>query len=370
MKISKRSLFVPVVFLLCVSCGRNQKNSGGSAQREIRFDKILIDTIDIALDNTSYVGFSGATSDAVYFLDELMSYLYTLSSDGEVTGRYLGLGRGPGELPIRSSSAACITSDNTLYVLGGSYDIYSFGELKNRKRHNIKVSGPKSSYESSTAYTLLRNVVMRANNGKIFYNVIGNNDAVDPIEQKDYFDKAHLLLQIDTKSMEARPVGKYSKYYRDNYTKLRHMIETYYDLDPQGNFYISHQADSSVYLYDKDFSLITQFGLQGRDMDTEYSDPSPSEDKFNAAFKNDLAEKGYYYGIKYVDGPGLLFRSYKKGKRSSSDGLQVYENGTLIADVDVPADFKVAGYVDGYFVTEIIADEDNGTLTLYRFKLR
>ena len=41
----------------------------------------------------------------------------------------------------------------------------------------------------------------------------------------------------------------------------------------------------------------------------------------------------------------------------------------LIADVQVPFGFKVMGYIDPYFYSEFICDEDNENLEIYRFKL-
>ena len=40
--------------------------------------------------------------------------------------------------------------------------------------------------------------------------------------------------------------------------------------------------------------------------------------------------------VEYVDETGLLFRSYRKGGGSVTDGLQVYRDGVLVGDVDVP----------------------------------
>ena len=53
--------------------------------------------------------------------------------------------------------------------------------------------------------------------------------------------------------------------------------------------------------------------------------------------------------VEYVDETGLLFRSYRKGGGSVTDGLQVYRDGVLVGDVDVPLGFRMAGYVDPYY---------------------
>ena len=74
--------------------------------------------------------------------------------------------------------------------------------------------------------------------------------------------------------------------------------------------------------------------------------------------------------MEYVDESGLLFVSYRKDLEDS-DGLQVYKDGYLIADVIVPKKFRVMGYVAPYYYSYIIPllDEDDDSLIMYRFKL-
>ena len=65
-----------------------------------------------------------------------------------------------------------------------------------------------------------------------------------------------------------------------------------------------------------------------------------------------------------------LFRSYKK-KDIEKDGLQIYKEGKLIADVSVPTNFRVMGYMAPYYYSYIIPnkDEEDNSLMLYRFRL-
>ena len=61
--------------------------------------------------------------------------------------------------------------------------------------------------------------------------------------------------------------------------------------------------------------------------------------------------------VEYVDETGLLFRSYRKGGGSVTDGLQVYRDGVLVGDVDVPLGFRMAGYVEPYYYSYVVPDE-------------
>lgn len=65
----------------------------------------------------------------------------------------------------------------------------------------------------------------------------------------------------------------------------------------------------------------------------------------------------------------MLFRSYQKGIGCASDGLQIYQDGILIGDVDVPKGLKIMGYVKPYYYSYVLPNEEKEKLYLYRFKL-
>ena len=73
--------------------------------------------------------------------------------------------------------------------------------------------------------------------------------------------------------------------------------------------------------------------------------------------------------VEYEEQTSLLFRTYKKGEQEISDGLQIYNTNKLIADVDIPKNMRVMGYIAPYYYSYVISDEDQETMILYRFKL-
>lgn len=85
--------------------------------------------------------------------------------------------------------------------------------------------------------------------------------------------------------------------------------------------------------------------------------------------KAERAAKGYYNWIEYVDDQKTLFRSYQKGGVCNYDGLQIYRDGVLIGDVDVPKGLKVMGFIEPYYYSYIIPDEESERIYMYRFKL-
>lgn len=360
--------FLIGLFVSITSCTEKSKyaNMKIIAEKDIRYDKIVVDTIEVNLENTSFNGFSGVNNNELYFFDDFFCYYYSLDLDGLVKNRALGLGRARNEVPVKNPVGFSIFN-NKAVVMDGAYHAFLFDNFKDMKMLDIKVEQDRESYTSSGAYTLLDEVFMRQNKTHCFYNIMGS--ALDPISQNDYYENANIIMKVDLQSGEAESVGYYPDTYTENYKKIRHLIKTYFDLDEKDNYHVTYQADSLIYVYDNKSKAKLAYGFKGLDMDLNYENPWPTEDNFGHAYVTDLADKGYYYWLEYVKDKNSIFRTYRKGSHTEYDGLQVYENGVLVADINVPGQFRVAGYIEPYFITHIIADEENETMKFYRFRL-
>ena len=86
-------------------------------------------------------------------------------------------------------------------------------------------------------------------------------------------------------------------------------------------------------------------------------------------YRKERNTKGFYNWLEYVDETKVLFRSYQKGIEKQTDGLQIYREGVLIGDLDVPKGLRVMGFIEPYYYSYILPNEDNGNLYFYRFKI-
>ena len=355
-----------LLFIISVSCKNNKVQIVDSvSNKNIKYSEVIIDTVYVEIEDSSYSGFSGVTNNSLYFFDEYFSYYYPVSIDGRVGSRRMGAGGAPFEIPIRNALEVCFADENTFVTMGGTLDMYILKNMGDRKMIGMIAQGKKDSYNSSTAYTLWPEIIMRSDGKNLFYNVKGNNESV-AVERNDYYQNARTLMKVDLNSGKMEPVGKYSDYYVANRNRVKHLPFVYFDVDAKGRFYVTHQADSLIYLYNRNFDLIKRLGFQGVSMNTNYSNPSYD---LGRAYINDMREKGYYYWIKKVEEQDMMFRIYQKGSHSLNDGMQVYQGDDLVADVEVPKGFRVIGYVAPYFVTQIICDDDGETMKFYRFTL-
>ncbi len=366
-----KKIILAGICIAVVSCGKKTKTtSANKSVRDIKYETIDLDSVSVALDNSSYDGYSWVSDGNLYFFDKFFCYAYKISPDGKTEGRWLGSGRAGNEVPIKSPLAIAAKNDQIL-IMGGTNDGYLFNNWEGMKTIGIKLSESNTSPNDSRTYTLyVPEFILKMHKDKFYYNTYAEQEGFNPAEHsKTYFRDARPIMEVDMKSGIATPVGKYSKYYEDNHAKVKHLFGVYYDIDNKGNFHVSYQADSLIYVYDKEFNLLRSYGFQGAGMNVDYKTSLPNWDDYNLAYMEDVENKGYYYWIKNIEETGLLFRSYRKGSHSGHDGLQIYKDGALIGDVAIPKQFKVIGYAEPYYIGQIVGDMDNLTMHFYRFKL-
>lgn len=352
-----------------ISCN-NKRSNDKNAKIDIIFDKLSIDSVTIdSIPNCSFTGFSGIYEDSLYFYDEQLSYFYAISLDGSIGKRRLGLGHSSREIPIsRPQDVSFSKQSGELVALGGSYDMYIYDVKADKVRKVLlKHEGDMKSYSSASAYTSWNYMVMRNDDSNLYYNVIGNNEDVDIFHKDDYFKKAAIIMKVSLKDGEMEPIGRYSDFYVNNRNKIWHLPYYYFDIDNDGGFYVTYQADTLIYHYDANFNLIETYGFKGKDMNTQYTIPGKTEESFAKAYESDIKNTGYYYWLENQD--EYTFRSYRKSGTAKTDGLQIYKDTTLVGDVDVPHNFKVAGKVGEYYVTKITIDEKAGKMYFYKFRL-
>lgn len=361
-----RAILCLLYIVLFYGCKR-ETTCDNIGKKEIVHEFLTIDTISVNLVNSSFSGFSGLKEDNIYFLDKYFVQLSEIDIDGKITRTSMGHGRGPNEIPIKNPSAVAFKEEKLL-LLGGTYDAYLYTN-NTMERINIKVSDDLTSLNSSGAYSSF-DELLKLTKEKFYYNIYSESKQTNPAEHSStYFKNAHILMEVDLHTGTAIPKGHYSQYYLENHSRIKHLFQVMYDLDNNRNFHISYQADSLIYVNDENFEQKSVYGCAGINMDDHYSSPGLTWADFNAAWQKDISTKGYYYWLKYVEPTALLFRSYKKGAHSACDGLQIYNQGILIADLEVPVDFKVIGYIAPYYITQIVCDPDKETMKFYRFKL-
>lgn len=362
----KLSVCLQILALGFCACSSKQDASKPVSDKDIRITALDIDSVQLNLDEFSGTGTSAVFKDSLVLLDDYYSFLHPMDAEGQVGKRLLGKGEGPGELPMRYplGLAPDASGKPILAMLGGSNDFYLYDGVE-VKRMVMTPDGDSHDYASSLAYTLWDETFLKYAGNNLYYNVMGNSEETSFVDKADYPQEAFILMKVNVANGKMTPVGHFSETYVQHWNELKTLPKYYYDVDEQGDFYLSFQADSLMYKMDSDLNVTQAFGFQGKDMETSYYTAGSDLEELGEALQKNLTEKGYYCWVKKVG--NHIFRSYQKS--TGRYGLQIYDGTTLIGDVETPVCVKVIGYAAPYFVSQIICDEETNTLKFYRFRL-
>lgn len=390
MPMNKNIFILPCLLLmLFFSCkdSAKEKQFFKSAEKTPQIHpqaKLHLDSVAFASVRSSYNGISYLFHDSLYFVDKQFGYIFVFFLDGRLKRKFLGFGKGPNELATRHIDAFTILPGKKMLFLGSSYDYHihringeriEAGRIdwqRTRTKREVKsMSNPP--YDAPILYSFIwEKLVIRAIAHKIYFPVWGYIDGFTGFEEK-FLKKGRAFgyLNIDESPITVEGfAGRRPPLFYKDYHFIEQFAIPNFDIDrTQNQVFVNYEPDSVIYAYDSNFFIRHAFGRQGRDMQTNYREFTGLRGLNTNTFISERRQKGYYTWLEYIEETKMLFRSYQKSGKASKDGLQVYKNRRLLADVDVPKGFKVLGYSDPWYYSHIMVDERAEKIWVYRFKI-
>ena len=366
-----------VMILALFSCrGGEQKGFADivpdSYRAEIQYDSIDIESIVLDSVYCSYNGFSGITpAGHIYYYDRYFGYIYEFDSDGKCLSRHLGIGRSHQETTFRDCVNA-VFSDSGFVLLSTGLDFEIFDSDYSLEKRFTLVYRPDTRGNASSFETYSfswDNSVARIRDGIFYIGMLSEHLEFNCFTTGEKFlEQGRHIGRIDLTEEKSLPmiVKGFPQIYHQEKASCASFGGVNFDIG-EDYLYVGYEADSLIYRCDFSGEPESCFGISGKGMDMDYA-PVRSWDDV-PVYRQNRETKGRYGWIEYIDETGLLFRSYSRGQHSSSDGLQIYENGVLAADLDVPGEFRVAGYIEPYYYSQVFEDEENGRLKIMRFRL-
>lgn len=375
-------LFILVLGLGCTEQSKNKHFKKPISKKDLKINHVKLDSIQLDSIDGSYTGFSKIIRNQIFFIDERLGKVYIFDKNGSIKNQALGRGKGPNEFPGGEIDAFCSLDNNYHMFIDGSASYFIFNKEWEREENsyinwNIKHSKSKRrnnpTADMSGIYApVYEKFILRSYRDYAYFPILSNHPDFNFTNSEDYYKNGRIIakLNINTSKIEGL-LGRHSPIYLQDYDgNIGQFSLINFDITDNGSFYVSHEADSCIYLYNNNFEIQEAFGYKGRDMNTEYNKIT-NEIEFKRNYEKDRNTYGYYCWVEYFDEKQLLFRNYKKGKHARSNGLQIYKNKTLIGDIDVPEDFnKVIGYIEPYFYSNIFFDEKFEKMKIYRFKIK
>ncbi len=341
-------------------------------QKLIKYDSLSFDVKEILLSNTSYVGYTDIRNDSIYFLDKYFCFLYVIDKEQNIVGRHLGQGRGRNEVPLKNAYGYAIDENGNHILMSTTNDIYTispvFEYLGTTFYHYFNIGNEMNPvYKQLRHYCpIYEDLYINFFRGKLYIAVEGSsNDLIDFTQVGEkWYKHSRIIMEIDKeKGKVERVFGRISP----NVPMCTAVYGHFFKIDEEGNFYVAYQADTLIYKYNNDYNILSAFGFDGVNMTKNYKKLPTELKEINTVLFKELEDKGYFTSISLAN--GYLFRTYRTGGNNNQDRMQIYKDEVLVGDVAIPEQFKVAGYIEPYFYSNIVCNEDSERLTIYKFKL-
>jgi len=378
-------IFFTSFSLLLTNCKRESIKKSNyliNSKRIIKYVNLKYDSIILEKVNSSYVGFSRILDTNIFLVDQKFCWVFIFDKKGKFLYKSLGQGNGPKEINTGIINGYEYLKNTEKHFFIGVvedchlYDkdfnkikTYFLSSLFERSKLGEKIITDEPLCDKMVYYSFPLIFILRNYKNYMFFPIVMEHPRLNWIvHPKKFFNSCHILAKMNlTNGKIIEIMGNYSNVYLEN-NKLKAFINVLFDIDQKGNFYISFEADSLIYVYDKNFNIKKVFGFEGRNINKNYKNLKTIEE-FKKYYSRQREECGYYTWLEYIDEKKLLFRSYQKGGNAKTDGLQIYRNNVLIGDVDVPKGFRVDGYMSPYIFSQGIIDEEKEQVKIYRFKI-
>lgn len=346
-------------------------------------DKIKLDTIFLDKIESSYIGDVEYLDNEIVFVDSRFCWVYIYDLKGKVIDKKLGQGRGPEELNTSFIDGYCFLDNGKRIFIGSSNDIHIYDKnWKKLKQTHINWNGSvkygtaaqviknPSPNEPSIYSVEYANLKMKSYGNSVYVPIYSEHPKFNGFTGFEYYKEGNILAELDLENVEIKRLFGRRTPELLKYKYLMHHSMFRFDIDKNNNFYVSHEIDSLIYVYDKEFSVKYAFGVSGKGMDTNYQQLEKLDrKKFQQLYFEDRPTRGYYSAIKVFEDQGIVFRSYKKNEQTNNDGLQIYKDKVLVMDIDVPENLEIKEYIHPYFYSNALINEETEQIEVIRLKL-
>ena len=328
---------------------------------------------------TSLLGSFLFLGDTLCFADREQSTLFLYDRDGRFLGTHLSYGRGPQEIQgiyeitALPQGGYAIINDWHLNIFdqswGGKQQLRI--DWQNDKTPEILLAspGPDESgiYEiehfTGRLCPLGNYLAIAIVTDCITYNGFRSNS-----QAAHFYENSYTLGLIDPRTGKVeRMMCTHSPIYKQ-YRHIPNFKSILFDTDTENTLFYSFQIDSLIYQTDFKNNTLQSFGLAGHPMNTDYRETNTFEEATNN-YKEDYKKFGSYRYLKYIPETKVLFRNFYHGEPSCGETVQAYKNQTLVAEFNVPDNFRIFGYSAPYYYAYGKPDLDTENMIIYKFKL-
>ena len=377
---SKR-LPIYVLALLFLSCHNSSVDLPHKGTMNLSACTVETDSLMIPLEHASGIGNYYMRDSVITFVDAMTCVFYDIDLNGNITDSYFRRGNGKNEIPSLLYAYPIVndTSDRAV-ILDKSNGVTLFDmESRNILTRGIADFGWGHRQARSYKIPELYNFAYFTDFGVSFYldsnsrlifqaNIVNRNTKKQNVVEKHRYADGAVLGKLNLETMKVEDVfGHFPDSYES--TPMPH-LEFFQYVIQDDKLYMNHTVDSLIYVYQYPDTPLYTFGYECRDIDRDYTVTKEIDN--SVFFKKDLEHVGFNTGLQLISDLRVFCRTYIKSASTGESGMQIYKDCDLIADIDVPAFFKLLGYRDGYFYGSSfvpIENDDETYIVIYRLKV-
>jgi len=339
----------------------------------VEWDSVVIDAF-----NTSGRGDYFMIDSIISFADRNYARVYNYDCrSGELLSHHFGLGMGPNELN-KFSLATPVKNDSSVFIIDGNLEVHFYN--KNKCVLDKKgmmdfgwVNRYTGEYELPQVYNFMLMSDLGANVYKYHDNLVVPIQPItryaceDGLITRAHYEKSHILGLLDVNTMKITEVfGHYPSSFLDK-SMPQFNFFSYFIQDDL--FYVNFPTDSLIYVYKYPDQLKYVFGYECEEVNRNYT----TSNKINKEIYKDFVNCGMNTGIYHFPELKYICRTYMKDMTNRIGGMQIYNYSyDLIAEIEVPPNFKLLGYFDSCFYGVTLKPtetEENTFVTFYKGRL-
>lgn len=376
------------VFVILLGCKANQNTKksvtgyssiSNFSTKEIKINRLVgMDSLKIDGKKMSMSGNFFTYQDSLYFADCILASVLVYDKDCHYVRSIYKKGRGPMELS--GLDVMTVLPSGDFVIMDEQWGITVCDTAWNKvKKFMLEWKSTKSleelrrdpDPEDMGIYEVeyAKNKICAYGEQRVIFPITTeamNLNAFEGRGTRRYYDESYMLAILSLQSgVVEKMICKFSPVYK-KYTYLPNLKNVLFET--KGNeLYYSFEVDPLIYKMNLTDSTTISFGEAGLEMNTNYRETTLLEDA-ERYLSEDMENYGHYRYLRYIAERNILFRGYRKGK-GMRDGLQVYSENCLIADIEVPRDFEVVGYIAPWFYARGICNYDDEEIVIYKFEL-
>lgn len=341
-----------------------------------------LDTMLIDAGASSMEGRWHLSRGKLLFLDKYVVGVREYDLQGNFLGHNINRGRGPNEM-IAPASLSATTNDGGLTMIDNSWYIFHFDSLYQKSAENGRFLADLVIETEFDWNHLLQNPDPEVKQMyELFWGSgrvkIADDTMILPIitehvhfngyntgsQAKGYWAQTHNMIFVDAvNNATGELFGTYPPVYQQN--NIPAFAGFDFDTDDE-RIYIGFAADSLIYVRDVHTGkLLNCFGCAAPEVSGRYPSTSTFEE-YEKVCDDHLSKFGHYTRLVRVG--DRLLREYKKDGNAGY-GLQIYENGVLIGNIDTAETMQIIGLHDGIIYAALPADLDREQLRILKFTL-